>query len=227
MSITFNATYENLKPLKKIPITDWFAPFTTTKILRFEKIDKNKKWKYNISYKYRHGKLNQNHDDSYLYRLPYKLGTIQKISQGCDTKLTHKGQSKYAIDFKMDRGTKIYAARGGTVLFIKEDSNVGGRSRDKYFKKANHIGIEHSDGTIALYSHLQKNGSVVEVGDRVLRGDHIGFSGNTGFSSGAHLHFVVYTNISGEKMQSLPIKFITNKGVLYKPKRGDKFYAVK
>jgi murein DD-endopeptidase MepM/ murein hydrolase activator NlpD len=227
ITVTLKAKYQNLKPLKILPITFSVKPYTTTKVIRFNKVDEKNKWKYHVEYKYRQGKLNQHHDDSYLYRLPYKIGTFHRVSQGSDTKLTHKGSSKYAIDFQMKKGTKIYAVRDGIVLFIKVDSNIGGVSKKKFFNKSNHIGIEHADGTIGLYSHLRKNGSLVKVGDRVIRGDHIGYSGNTGFTSGPHLHFGVYTNIDGETMQTLPIKFITKKGIIKKLKKDDKFYAIK
>ncbi len=54
---------------------------------------------------------------------------------------------------------------------------------------ANYVAIEHEDGTVGIYAHMQKGGLDVEVGDRVFRGDVLGKTGNTGCSTGPHVHF--------------------------------------
>jgi Peptidase family M23 len=56
---------------------------------------------------------------------------------------------------------------------------------------------------------LKKGGNVVKVGDKVNTGDLIGHSGNTGFTSGPHLHFSVFKTKSGRERLSLPVKFKT------------------
>ena len=67
-------------------------------------------------------------------------------------------------------------------------------------KYNNKILILHNDGTFADYSHLKYNGAVVKKGEVVKKGQLIGYSGETGFSSGPHLHFAVFINrLDGER----------------------------
>ena len=67
----------------------------------------------------------------------------------------------------------------------------------------------HSDGTLGHYCHLQKGGVTVKPGQMVRAGALIAHSGNTGFSSGAHLHFSVFKTKDGRERISLPVKFRT------------------
>jgi murein DD-endopeptidase MepM/ murein hydrolase activator NlpD len=72
---------------------------------------------------------------------------------------------------------------------------------------ANVVRILHDDGTYAVYAHLNTNTIRVRPGDRVERGDYIADSGNTGYSSGPHLHFAVVRNV-GMRIESVPITFL-------------------
>ncbi len=179
---------------------------------------------YSLSYSWIIGSLDAIHDDSYIYRLPYARGSSHMVSQGYNGKVTHKGINRYAVDFAMEIGTKIYAARDGIVVDVKDDSNRVGYG-EEFAKYGNFVTIEHDDGTFATYYHLKRNGAYVRVGESVKRGDHIGKSGNTGYSSGPHLHFEVYKTINIKGTDSIPIKFISNKGVVSDPKRGSYYKA--
>lgn len=130
------------------------------------------------------------HDNNYLYALPYEVNKSYKVSQSFNGKNSHTSiSSKYAIDFAMPIGTKVFASREGTVVYaINHFKKSGGK---EYTKKANKIVIIHNDGTFAAYSHLMHNGTLVKKGDKIIKGQHIGYSGNTGNSSGPHLHFAV------------------------------------
>ncbi|WP_284041129.1 M23 family metallopeptidase [Jejuia spongiicola] len=139
----------------------------------------------------------------YQYTLPYQKGKSYKIVQTFGGKFSHNiKNSKYAIDFGLQIGDTITAARNGIVLFVKEDSKKHGKTR-KYIDFANRIKILHNDGTIADYVHLDYNGVLVKVGDYITTGQPIGISGLTGFTKGPHLHFVVFK----ERSISIPIIF--------------------
>ena len=114
----------------------------------------------------------------------------------------------YAIDWKMPEGTFVCAARGGTVVKVKDDSDKGGSSV-KYDHYNNYVLIRHDDGTLGHYCHLLKHGGLVKPGQTVQAGDIIARSGNTGFSSGPHLHFCVFRAKDGRERESIPVKFQT------------------
>ena len=94
---------------------------------------------------------------------------------------------------------------------VEEDFNKGGTDRKKFMDKANHVRIVHPDGTMALYAHLDLASVSVRPGARVRAGQKIARSGNTGFSSGPHLHFAIQQNI-GMKLISLPFRLKTSQG---------------
>lgn len=182
------------------------------------------KIEFNFSYKSMIGSIYAKHENSYIYKLPYHKGEAYRVSQGYNGKYTHKGHSQYAIDFMMDIGTKIYAAREGRVVKIKEDSDKHGYA-EKYAKYGNYVIVAHADGTFGTYYHLRKNGVEVKPGDFVNKGDFLGYSGNTGYTSGPHLHFAVFKDKGGTTTESLPIKFRSARGIITKPIVGEYYKA--
>lgn len=169
-----------------------------------------------VNFKGSFGNPNHEPDDS-LYHLPYKKGKAYKIMQSFGGSFSHKLESSYyAIDFSIPIGDTITAARSGKVFFVKEDSQTHCPTR-KCMKKANKILVLHSDGSYANYTHLDYNGALVEVGDKVKTGDVIGISGMTGFTTKPHLHFVVHKSRS----VSIPVYF---KGVRRKKLKKGKIY---
>lgn len=130
------------------------------------------------------------HNDAIQYTLPYPRGRTYKIMQGWNGKFSHQSkQSKYALDFKMPIGDTICSARDGIVVRT-EDSFTESGGKD-FRDKANQVVVLHDDGTLAFYVHLKHKGVLVNVGDTIKAGQKIGLSGNTGYSTKPHLHFVV------------------------------------
>ncbi len=147
------------------------------------------------------------HQSGILYRVPYAIATDYPITQAYPDVTTHDTpDSYYAVDVAMPVGTDIYAARGGIVFDVAEANFRNGLDRDRDAPAANIVRILHDDGTYALYAHLNWNTIRVRPGDQVKRGEYIADSGNTGFSSGPHLHFAVIRN-RGMKSESVPVRF--------------------
>ncbi len=142
-------------------------------------------------------------DESYSYGLPVDESRGYTISQGWDGEFSHSGpQSRHAIDIGLPIGSPIYAARGGVVMAIEQDFFRSG-ARSQLMHKANVVRIVHDDGTMAVYAHLERDSIKVRQGEVVEKGQQLASSGNTGFSTGPHLHFVVQRNVQG-KLQSVP-----------------------
>jgi len=223
VTVFYTASYMNLKSDKKLPLLFVLQPKSKEEVLKLKILKNN--FKYKAHYNWTIGSKDAKHNNSYIYRLPYKKGTSQMVSQGFNGKFSHFGASQYAVDFNMKEGTGVYAAREGMVVKIKSDSNRGGASK-RFEKDANYIIIEHKDKTLATYAHLKKDGVLVHVGQKVKRGDLIGQSGKTGYARGPHLHFIVYKALDGKTRVSIPVKFISAKGVVTEPVEG-RFYKAK
>ena len=151
-------------------------------------------------------------DTSFVYQLPYEAGRTHVLVQGYFSRYTHKNRA--ALDFKMKRGTKICAARGGIVIRVKEDGTKGG-SNIKYRPHGNLIVIQHNDNSRSGYWHLQHNGALVNVGDTVQQGQVIAISGKTGYTYFPHLHFIVWKSDQKGQWTQIGTRFQTSKGIRY------------
>lgn len=90
----------------------------------------------------------------------------------------HLGQ-----DYATGCGAPIYAAASGTVALADREGGFG-----------NHIRIDHGDGLVSGYAHIQEGGILVEAGERVLAGQLIALEGDSGNSFGCHLHIEILVN---------------------------------
>jgi murein DD-endopeptidase MepM/ murein hydrolase activator NlpD len=118
-------------------------------------------------------------------RITQKYGMTSYAKAGAYGGKPHNG-----IDFGISYGN-IYAAGSGKV--------IGSGNNGKY-AYGQWLAIDHGDGLVTLYGHLSKK--LVGKGDKVKKGDKIAVSGNTGNSTGPHLHFSVFSSKSFETVES-------------------------
>ncbi|WP_055595401.1 M23 family metallopeptidase [Streptomyces hirsutus] len=113
----------------------------------------------------------------------------------------HSGQ-----DFAVPNGTKVMATHGGTVV------KAGGNGAGDGPAYGNAVVINHGNGMYSQYAHLSQVN--VQPGQVVKTGQKIALSGNTGNSSGPHLHFEIRTGANyGTAID--PVKFLRGKGVQF------------
>jgi len=93
---------------------------------------------------------------------------------------TRGGKIHGGIDVAAERGSIVVGATDGTVLMAGEQGDFG-----------QCVFVENHDGTVSWYAHLTQ--TYVKVGDKIQRGQIVGTSGNSGRSTGPHLHFEVRT----------------------------------
>lgn len=191
------------------------------KVLELRKLKEDKGTSFDFNFLYAIGDPSLSIDEDYPYLLPYQHGKRIRVGQGNNGSGTHRGIN--AIDFNLEIGDSVFAARSGLVIDVKEDSNTGGND-PKYEPYGNFIKVYHDDGTIGSYVHLVKDGSLVKKGDKIEKGEFIGISGNTGWSSGPHLHFMVTQNKNFQNI-TLPIKFLNYTGELFIPRESKSYYA--
>jgi murein DD-endopeptidase MepM/ murein hydrolase activator NlpD len=118
----------------------------------------------------------------------------------------------------MPVGTPVLAARDGVVMTVDNDFFGAGLDMARYGDRANNIRIVHSDGTMAVYAHLELESAHVQVGDRVRAGQLLALSGDTGYTSGPHLHFCVQVN-ANMALISVPFQFTGASGS-FVPEKG-------
>ena len=168
------------------------------------------------------GRVDADHDDGYLYRLPYGDDVSFPIIQGYGAKLSHRGAERFTLDFGMPVGTPVHAARDGVVVRV-EDSHALGCAREECGRFANFVVVLHSDGTTGEYFHLERGSVQVRVGESVARGQWLARSGNTGFSTAPHLHFGVYRTGRDRTTESLAVHFETRRGAVGAPRSGARY----
>jgi murein DD-endopeptidase MepM/ murein hydrolase activator NlpD len=194
-------------------------------IMRLTPKNPDNRGRYRYYYDWTVGDTSAEHDDDTLYLMPYEQGRSYRVLQGYGSRFSHTGDEQYAVDFKMQEGTPVHAARGGVVARIEESNSIG-CWESGCGNYANFIVILHDDGTTGEYYHLKQYGALVDAGQRVRGGQKIGLSGNTGHTALPHLHFAVYRAESWGRTQSIPVRFLSADGIVSRPRRGGRYPAV-
>ncbi len=179
---------------------------------------RGKSWKFSYSFQSFPGDvLHTTHDPEEPYMLPYRDDQTFIVSQGYNGRTSHRGEN--ALDFDMPEGTEILAARSGVVTDVvdRHSKSCPDESCNQY---NNVIRILHQDGTFAEYAHLKKNGAQVIEGQEVEAGEVIGLSGKTGWTTGPHLHFIVF-KLTKKGRESLETDFQTRDGEVKRLREGE------
>jgi murein DD-endopeptidase MepM/ murein hydrolase activator NlpD len=146
------------------------------------------------------------HNPPRPYRAPFAVGATFTVTQAWPARSTHvAADSFYAVDIALPDGTPVYAARAGLVIDLRHDAFLGAVD-PTLLDQANVVEILHDDGTIAVYAHLHWDSIRVRIGQQVARGEYLADSGNTGFTSGPHLHFAVWRNSDNGEI-AVPVVF--------------------
>ena len=126
-------------------------------------------------------------------------GFIRPVKSGSITATMYYSSGKYhgAVDFGVSVGTPVYAAADGIVVI----STWGGSDSYGYYIK-----IKHYNGLYTLYAH--GSSLVTSVGQQVKQGQLIMYSGNTGNSTGPHLHFEVRVSPGGYSNRVNPLNYL-------------------
>lgn len=221
-TVKINTNFENIRSLEKVGgkyeiiLKGKERKYLDTLL----QIDPTKSFSFNYDYTSIRGNKDAVHNDKYVYDLPFQFGKKYKLMQGYGGSFSHNTpETYYAYDFKMKNKSQIMAAREGRVIKVTEKYSQGGKYKSLK-RKANNVEIEHPDGTIGIYAHFYKKGVIVQEGDYVQRGQMIGYSGNTGYSTGPHLHFAVAKMTKDGNYISLPIRIRTSDEISRQLKTG-------
>ena len=142
------------------------------------------------------------------YHLPYLVGEEHYVSQGYDGTTSHHGAGgAYAVDFSGN--FSVYSVKSGIVEKTGKDTykiDYCKRNPQYWHGPAKYVVIKHPDGVYSYYYHLDSIN--VKKGDKVINGKTlIGVSGNTGCSTGNHLHLQFSSKPNMRRVNSLKIPF--------------------
>ena len=212
---------QNAETDRPAPIDTVVPAFGALDLLGIHADDPARRYTFRYRYRIQIGDPAARPDPNALYRAPFADGLAFRIGQAFGGRLsTHDSDAqRYAVDIPMPEGTTIVAARAGYIVEVERKFDAG-KLDPEYTWKANTVTIFHDDGTWASYVHLLRYTSNVVPGQRVEAGTPLGLSGNSGYSSGPHLHFVVQRN-SGNGPVSIPIRFETRRRGTFEPRPGD------
>ena len=175
---------------------------------------------YTFRYRYMPGDWRTTPDANATYRLPFDTAQALRVTQAFGGKGSHTdAQNYYAVDIALPLGTPVLAARDGVVMTVDNDYFGAGLDLARYAERANNIRIVHADGSMAVYAHLALESARVQVGEHVRAGQTLALSGDTGYTSGPHLHFCVQRNADMD-LVSIPFRFTDAHRGMFTPEAG-------
>ncbi len=219
------AEAENVVSEPELPAEFVLGSLEERELVTLGAFDERRSWRYRFQTEAVPGRVGAQHQPSEPYRPPFAPGTSFRIGQAFDGEHSHDTPaSRHAVDIAMPIGTPVHAARAGVVMDLARYFHASGDDLRRFGPRANYVRILHDDGSMAVYAHLDYEGVDVRLGQQVRRGQRIGRSGNTGFSTGPHLHFVVQVN-RGMELRSVPFEFAGPEGKGQQPAFGLEFAA--
>ncbi|MCX7100661.1 MAG: peptidoglycan DD-metalloendopeptidase family protein [Methylobacter sp.] len=197
---------DNVTATPDLPKHFVIQPGESDTLFKVNGINEFEAWQISLKYRYIIGRPLPHYQAMTSYFPPIAPDSSFQISQAFGGSYSHfDAQNEYAVDIAMPIGTPVYAARAGMVVEVDDDYFKGGINK-AYSSEANNIRIMHDDGAMTIYAHLELEKAQVYPGLTVAAGQLIGYSGNTGFSTGPHLHFAVQIN-KGMELVSVPFTF--------------------
>lgn len=195
---------ENMVADPALPLRRVVPALGEVELVSLRHDDRTRPARFRLEYSAVPGSPNARHSLAARYRVPFAAGVDWHVGQGFHGRYSHQHPvSRHAVDFTVPVGTPVLAAREGVVMQVQDDWRGSGKDLQGFAHRANFVRILHDDGTMAMYAHLEYYGVGVKPGQRVAAGDLLGLSGNTGYSTGPHLHFAVLVN-DGRDEVSIP-----------------------
>jgi murein DD-endopeptidase MepM/ murein hydrolase activator NlpD len=214
------AEYENVVSEPELPHIFVLPALAERELVTIGALDPTESWRYQLKTETLPGDPSATHEPDRPYRPPFAPGEEFVIGQAFGGEFSHtEASSFYAVDITMPIGTPVHAAREGVVMDLARWFHGSGDNLERHGPRANFVRVLHDDGSMAVYAHLDYEGVRVRPGQPVRRGQLIGKSGNTGFTTGPHLHFAIQVN-RDMSLVSVPFEFEDSDGQPIKPRRG-------
>jgi murein DD-endopeptidase MepM/ murein hydrolase activator NlpD len=195
-------TSQNVGSNPPVPYVTTLGPKEKRLLVDVSQRDYYQPWRFNYEFFYTFGSAKAQHDENWVYSLPFEAGTSQPLLANF-----LGGYPIYV--FEMEEDTPVHCSRSGKVVYTEARYSQRSTESDAVLR-TNRVLIRHDDGTHGSYSHLRPQGVTVRVGEWVDTGSLIGYSGQTGNCSGPMLAFQVFRGGDGKSIQSFPLQFLTS-----------------
>ena len=140
-----------------------------------------------------------------MYSYPFPEETV--VRKIWEKSPAHVGTFRGAVDFIVDLGTPVLCPLEGKVVKVVDTNDKFGPTED-FADYLNYIIIRHANGEFSQPAHLAKGSALVKEGDRVLAGQQLAVTGNSGWMTEPHLHFFVFKGTNNDSgFIGLKIKF--------------------